>query len=116
MTPEGKVKARLRELAKRLPGAYRCAVITNGMGTAGTPDELWCVSGLFIGVEVKAAENNRPTKLQALRLREILTAGGYSVVVHKDNMEDFERFVAAVQAAQCRENIEAPPSLMEWLK
>jgi hypothetical protein len=116
MTPEGKVKARLRKLAKRLLGIYRCAVITSGMGTAGTPDELWCVNGRFIGVEVKAAENKRPTKLQTLRLREILIAGGLSFVVHKDNIEAFERFIEAMRTAPDCGQIEAPPSLTEWLK
>lgn len=49
-------------------------------GTAGIPDIIACINGLFFGFEVKT-EDGKPTKLQEATIRKILAAGGTALVV-----------------------------------
>jgi hypothetical protein len=49
-------------------------------GTAGIPDIIACIDGDFFGFEVKT-ESGKPTKLQEVTIRKILTAGGTALVV-----------------------------------
>ena len=46
-----------------------------GFGKAGVPDIVACLSGVFIGIEVKR-EGKEPTKIQDRRMTEIRHAGG----------------------------------------
>ena len=47
MTPEGKVKKKVKEYLKSI-GAWYYMPVSNGMGRAGCPDILLCYKGLFI--------------------------------------------------------------------
>jgi hypothetical protein len=83
MTPEGKVKKKIKDLLKAnrvwyfLPG-------NNGYGMNGIPDIIAIVEGKFVGIEVKA-ETGRLTELQKKRGDEIIQAGGLYVVVRGSN-------------------------------
>lgn len=60
-------------------GAYH--VKTTGVRIAGTPDILACYRGRFIAIEVKRPGNEKGiTKLQEKRLKEVVKAGGVSII------------------------------------
>jgi hypothetical protein len=85
VTPERTTKVKLKELADSYGDkVFRIPIINGGMGLRGVPDEIWCVNGRFLGLEVKAG-SNRPTKLQALRLKQIEEAGGVSLIINETN-------------------------------
>jgi hypothetical protein len=116
LTPEQKVKARLRELAKKY-GAYRCAAVMTGRGSIGTPDELWCLNGVFLGIEAKADRTKKATAPQKRRLEEIRSAGGTALLVHKDNMTEFEHFLKLIKAAGAfgiKDGVPADAELLGW--
>lgn len=73
------VKA-ITKYLKTVPGCF-CWKEHGGMyGTAGIPDIIACINGLFFGFEVKT-EDGKPTKLQEATIRKILAAGGTALVV-----------------------------------
>jgi hypothetical protein len=88
MTPEGKVKDRVKRLFKAMD-VYYAMPATGGYGVSGVPDFLVCLKGRFIGVECKAGKG-KPTALQLKNLASIEASGGISVIVNEENMEQFE--------------------------
>ncbi|MDR1871988.1 MAG: hypothetical protein LBS60_08775 [Deltaproteobacteria bacterium] len=95
MTPEAKVKKMIRDLAKSFrPYIFDTPQVMSAITRRGTPDILWCLGGLFIGIEVKADAKSRFSKLQVEKLQAIHDAGGVAVGVHAGNFEDFERCVS----------------------
>lgn len=56
MTPEGRVKAKVKTVLKRF-GAYYHMVVQNGMG-APSLDFVGCHSGRFFAVETKAGNKD----------------------------------------------------------
>ena len=76
LTPEAKIKKKLRAYLKSI-GAYRFSPVQMGMGQT-TVDELCCIGGRFVGIEVKA-EGRMPMPRQALTLDEIKRAGGVAI-------------------------------------
>jgi hypothetical protein len=88
MTPEGKVKDKVKRLFKSM-GVYYAMPATGGYGVSGVPDFLVCLKGRFIGVECKAGKG-KPTALQLKNLAEIEASGGISVIVNEENLEQFE--------------------------
>lgn len=87
MTPEAKVKAKVRTVLEEL-GAYYVMPVTGGFGRQGAPDFLVCLQGKFIGIECKAGKN-KPTPLQEKNLDQIRKAGGEALVVNEDNLQEF---------------------------
>ena len=49
-------------------------------GTSGLPDIIVCYRGRFVAFECKT-ENNKPTVLQTVTMRQIYKAGGYALIV-----------------------------------
>ena len=92
-TPEKKVKDRIKKRAKDA-GAYHTMPVMTGMAQNGTPDILLCHAGYFAGVEAKAGKG-KPTKLQLVRLHEILDAGGTALIINEDNMDTLDAWLAA---------------------
>ena len=83
MTPEGKVKAKLKvALDKAFPDHYRFMPVQSGYG-AKTLDVLLCVNGRFIGVETKAP-GKKPTPLQESTIAAMEAAGALVLVVSDD--------------------------------
>ena len=85
MTPEGKVKKRVKAILDELK-VYHFSPMQNGMGRAGIPDIIACHGGKFIGIECKAGDN-KPTALQERELNRILNAGGEAFVINEENVE-----------------------------
>lgn len=76
LTPEGREKQKLRKFLKAI-GSYRFSPVQMGLGQT-TLDELCCIKGRFVGIEVKAP-GNIPTPRQRLTMNEIERAGGIAV-------------------------------------
>lgn len=85
MTPEAKVKKKVKETLKEL-GAYYTMPVTRGMGVSGAPDFIICWQGLFFGVECKAGTNTA-TDLQLRNLQAIREAGGAAIVINENNID-----------------------------
>jgi hypothetical protein len=88
MTPERRVKTKVRKVLDKL-GAYYVMPVTGGYGNSGAPDFLVCLHGRFIGIECKAGKNTT-TPLQEKNLRQLSEAGGIALVVNDENVDVFE--------------------------
>jgi len=88
MTPEAKVKKKVRKVLDELD-AYYVMPVTGGYGNSGAPDFLVCYKGKFIGIECKAGDNE-PTALQYKNLNRIQTCGGMALVVNEQNIEQLK--------------------------
>ena len=85
MTPEGKVKKKVKEYLASV-GAWYYMPVSNGMGRAGCPDILVCYQGHFLAFEVKApGKVNNTTANQDREIAGINKAQGVAIVV--DNVE-----------------------------
>lgn len=82
-TPEGKVKKKVVTLLKEHDCWYFFPA-NNGFGKAGIPDVIAIVSGVFVGIEVKADRTKKPTELQVKCGGEIRRAGGEWFLVCDD--------------------------------
>lgn len=89
MTPEGKVKKKVKEILTSA-GAYYAMPVGAGYGHAGTPDFLVCYQGRFIAIETKAA-GNKPTALQEATMQRIREAGGRTLVIDETNVETLRK-------------------------
>jgi hypothetical protein len=78
MTPEGKIKERVKRLLDRYPH-YRFMPVQMGMG-ARTLDFLICVNGRFCAIETKKP-GAEPTEQQSKIIRQIREAGGETFVI-----------------------------------
>jgi hypothetical protein len=92
MTPEKKVKEKVKALCKQY-GAYYAMPMGTGYGNAGVPDFLICSNGRFIAVETKADATKKPTALQEKNLVSIREAGGIALVIHDTNLDNLESYL-----------------------
>ena len=77
---ERDIVAAILRLLKKTPRCF-CWKEHGGLyGTAGIPDIIACVDGLFVAFEVKT-ETGRLTKLQEVTLGRIRDAGGRAYMV-----------------------------------
>ena len=92
MTPEGKVKDKIKALLKRY-GAWYFMTTTAGFGKSGVPDIVGIHKGKGFGIECKAGKG-KTTALQDIQLRAIETAGGTALVVNEtEGQEALLRFL-----------------------
>ena len=91
MTPEGKVKEKVKKILKDM-NAYYVMPATGGYGSSGAPDFLVCLDGLFYGIECKA-NGNQPTALQLKHMKDIRDAGGKAIVIHEENISQLREFL-----------------------
>ena len=89
MTPEAKVKAKVKRILAEL-GAYYAMPVTGGYGNSGVPDFLVCLRGRFYAIECKA-NGGKPTALQEKHLADIRGAGGVSLIIHEANVENLRK-------------------------
>ena len=79
MTPEGRVKAKVRKLLLEYKGIYVFMPVPGGFGQT-TLDFLGCYRGRFFCIETKA-EGKKPTLRQVTMLRDIGRAMGQTFVI-----------------------------------
>lgn len=96
MTPEAKVKKRVRQVLDKHE-VYYFFPPANGYGRVGVPDIVCCVNGYFLAVECKAG-GNKPTALQERELDKIAAAGGISMVVNEDAIDGLEAVVERLKS------------------
>lgn len=94
MTPEAKVKAKIKEVLK-MERVYYAMPIGTGWGNSGVPDFLCCINGRFLGIEAKA-NGNKPTELQKKNLMDIELSGGYTAVIN-ENASDLQYLVELIK-------------------
>ena len=92
MTPEGKVKAKVKKVLAEV-GAYYAMPIGTGYGNSGVPDFLVCAGGKFVGIEAKAGKG-KTTALQEAHLSRIRGAGGIAVVINEDNIQTLKEVLS----------------------
>lgn len=80
MTPEGKVKNKVKEVLKKY-GAYWHCPVQNGMGSPSL-DFVCCFRGRYFAIETKAG-NKKPTPRQETTIHTIQSAGGLAFVVNE---------------------------------
>lgn len=78
MTPEGKIKAKVKALLKQY-GAYYHMPVQNGMGEP-TLDFVACLRGYYIAVETKAP-GKKPTPRQLVTMEQMRAAGAFVFLV-----------------------------------
>ena len=98
MTPEGKVKAKVKAMLKEA-GAYQHWPVQTGYG-APALDCHACLRGFYIAIETKAP-GKKPTKRQEITCREIETAGGTVFIVDgsEESLNRLQEFLAKVVLA-----------------
>ena len=92
MTPEGKVKAQVKNILNEV-GAYYAMPMGTGFSSSGTPDFLVCCAGRFFGIECKA-NGNIPTALQLKHLDDIRKAGGVALVIDESNINQLKELIS----------------------
>ncbi len=93
MTPEGKVKRKVKEYLQSI-GAWYYMPVSNGMGRVGCPDILVCYKGLFMAFETKApGKIKNVTANQERELADIQSAYGLALVV--DDVKQVEDAINA---------------------
>ena len=63
---------------------------------AGVPDLIACVSGWFVGIEVKS-DVGKPSPIQLQNIKEIIEEGGFAVVVRPENFEELKEMILALK-------------------
>lgn len=94
MTPEAKVKKRVKEILDKL-GAYYFMPATGGYGRSGIPDIVGCLNGVFFAVECKAGKGI-PTALQEREINKIRNAGGHAWLVNEENVEQLYELLSGI--------------------
>jgi len=89
MTPEAKVKKKIKDVLHEL-GAWYAMPMGTGYGHSGIPDFLICMNGVFIAIEAKAGKGTT-TALQERELRRITDAGGIALVVYEEGLPTLAR-------------------------
>jgi len=82
VTPEGKVKAKVKRLLDKYKARYEFWPVPYGYG-ASTLDCLICFCGRFIAIETKAP-GKKPTDRQKMIIEKIRHAGGVAIVIDGD--------------------------------
>jgi pantoate kinase len=81
MTPEGRVKAKVKAYLKER-GIWFTMPAGTGFGASGVPDFLCCAAGRLVAVETKApGKRNNTTTMQKAQIAAINAAGGTAVVI-----------------------------------
>lgn len=91
MTPEGKVKEKVKKLLISR-GVYYIMPMGQAFGRAGVPDFVCCLHGRFFSIETKA-NGRRPTNLQEYEMHKIRAAGGVAFVINESNLDMLDKML-----------------------
>jgi hypothetical protein len=78
-TPEGRVKAKIRDVLNRHEGLWQYWPVPSGYGRR-TVDVIGCFRGFFFAIEAKR-DGEEPTELQREELLAMRDAGGVTFVI-----------------------------------
>jgi len=82
-TPEGKIKDKVTALL-RYHDIWYFFPASGPYGKSGIPDIIAVVKGAFWGLECKADETKKTTKLQDQTMKDIAESGGFCMVIDGD--------------------------------
>ena len=88
MTPEAKVKAKVKAFLKK-NNVYFFMPRGTAMGRSGIPDIVCCINGMFVGIECKAGAN-KPTALQLYEHQQIRNSKGIAIIINETNIAEVE--------------------------
>lgn len=112
MTPEGRVKARVKRVLDKFKPIYTFWPVPYGYG-ASTLDCLVCYRGAFIAIETKAP-GGKPTDRQKMILAKMKASGAETFLIDGQNgeLERLETYLGGVN------NVEQRPPIYpsEWLE
>lgn len=106
--PETLLKNRVKE---KLEGVPHCCIIKiQQIAIRGDPDLVLCVNGWSVWVELKRTRKEKPDALQHFKLWRHQEIGlGYSLVLHKDNMNETIEFITRISQSEIK--LEVPECL-----
>ena len=90
MTPEGKVKQRVKEILKEY-GVYWHCPVQNGMGQP-TLDFICCYKGNYVAIEAKGEEKQNLTPRQQRTAKSIEESGGTVLRVDPFNVDRLGKY------------------------
>ena len=90
---ETHLQKRIHRAVRRAFKCFSFKVHGNEFQRSGIPDLLFCICGIFLGLEVKMPRG-RVSEVQFAVMREIREAGGYAEVV--EDPEEALRFITRV--------------------
>lgn len=102
MTPEAKVKKRVREMLDDFcskHAGYYFFPPANGYGRQGIPDVICCIQGRFVGIECKA-NGGVPTELQNREAFKIQKAGGVTLLIDEHSLPKLQAYLILVKDKQ----------------
>lgn len=91
MTPEGKIKKRVKEILDEV-GAWYCMPVGSGYGKSAIPDFIICYQRHFLAIETKAG-NKQATAIQAREIERIKAAKGVAWVINETNIENLKSWI-----------------------
>lgn len=92
MTPEGKVKAKVKKLLKDNDIYFFMPASRTFTTSTGIPDFICCVRGMFIGIETKAGYG-KPTAMQKEQMNRINESGGFTFCVNEKNFDVLKEWI-----------------------
>ena len=102
MTPEGKVKQKVKKMLASIPGLYAHWPVQNGMGSP-TLDCIACCRGRYVGIETKAV-GKKLTPRQELTMNAMIDANANVFVLDTDqSIEECRVFLESLGLVwQCK--------------
>lgn len=91
MTPEGKVKAKVKKVLTEA-GVWYALPLGSTFGKRGVPDFVACCDGRFLSIETKAGKG-KTTALQEYEMQRIRNAGGTAIVVDDSNVSSLAEWL-----------------------
>jgi len=88
MTPEGKVKEKIKRMLRE-HGAYYHMPVQNGMGKPSL-DFIGCINGRFLAIEAKAERGSLTLRQQAT-IADMEAAGAFVLVIQGVDDPAFDR-------------------------
>lgn len=93
MTPEGKVKEKVKEILKEYVNVYWHMPVQNGMGSPSL-DFIICANGLYLAIETKAP-GGKPTPRQGNTMKAIRKAGGTVMLIDGSDYTELTKWLYA---------------------
>lgn len=102
MTPEAKVKKRVREILDEFCASnkgYYFFPPANGYGRQGIPDVICCIQGRFVAIECKA-NGGVPTELQNREAEKIRKGGGLTFLIDEHGLDRLKAYLLLIKEPQ----------------
>lgn len=71
-------------------GAYCRKQNASGLSKKGTPDYLNCLDGVFLAIEYKKSEKDKPSELQKKNINDINKSNGIAIVLRPETFDIFK--------------------------